>query len=191
MAKIGLLHPRYSVITITQNPDGGDVETYGAVKTFAKAIRASTSLNISQAELYADDDLAEIANEFINGQLTFETDDIEDDVEAEITGATVGTDGDVVHSTTDVAPYVRFGVIIRRYKNKKSQYRGLIFTKVIFDAIPDDYETKGETIVFKTSTMTAKFLGNVDGEWKRKSKWLESLDKADEWITAKLKPATV
>ena len=77
MAKIGLRFPRYCPITITQDGEGKDVETYGTVKPFAKAIRASTSLNISQSDLYADDALAETANEFINGQLTFEIDDIE------------------------------------------------------------------------------------------------------------------
>lgn len=188
MAKIGLLFPKYCPITITQDGDGRDVEAYGTVKTFAKAIRASTSLNISQTDLYADDGLAETANEFINGQLTFEADDIEDTVEAEVTGATVDN-GDIVHKTSDVAPYLRFGFIVRRYKNRVSQYRGIIFTKTIFDAIPDDYETKGETIVFKTSTMTAKFLGNVDGEWKRKSEWFDKLDEADAWLGAKLKPS--
>lgn len=190
MAKIGLLYPKYCPITITQGADGKDVETYGIVKTFAKAIRASTSLNISQSELYADDELAETANEFINGQLTFECDDIEDDVEADVTGAKVDEDGDIVHATTDVAPYLRFGFLIRRYKSKKSQYRGIIFTKTVFDAIPDDYETKGETIVFKSTTMTAKFLGNANGQWKRKSKWFDTLDEADTWMNTKLKPST-
>lgn len=189
MAKIGLLYPKYCPITITQDTDGKDIETYGAVKTFAKAIRASTSLNISQSELYADDELAETANEFINGQLTFEADDVEDDVESEVTGAKVAEDGDVIHSVSDVAPYLRFGFFIRRYKSKKSQYRGVIFTKTVFDALPDDYETKGETIVFKTSTLTAKFLGNSDGIWKRKSKWFDTLAEAEEWMSTKLKPA--
>ena len=188
MAKIGLLFPKYCTITITQDSDGKDIETYGAIKPFAKAIRASTSLNISQTELYADDALAETANEFINGQLTFEADDIEDTVEAEVTGATA-EDGDIVHKTSDVAPYLRFGFIVRRYKNRVSQNRGINFTKTIFDAIPDDYETKGETIVFKTSTMTAKFLGNAAGEWKRKSEWFNELAEADAWLGSKLKPS--
>ncbi len=188
MPKIGLLFPKYCPITITQDGDGRDVESYGAVKTFARAIRASTSLNTSQTDLYADDGLAETANEFINGQLNFEVDDIEDPVEAEVTGASV-EDGDVVHKTSDVAPYLRFGFIIRRYKNRASQYRGIIFTKTIFDAIPDDYETKGENIVFKTSTLTAKFFGNAAGEWQRKSKWFTDLAETDAWLGAKLKPS--
>lgn len=189
MAKIGLLYPKYCPITISQDESGKDKETYGEIKLFAKAIRASTSLNISQAELYADDELAETANEFINGQLTFESDDIEDDVEADVTGSTVDVEGDVIHSTSDVAPYLRFGFIVRRYKSRKSQYRGVIFLKTVFDALPDDYETKGETIVFKTTTMTAKFLGNADGQWKRKSKWFDTLAEAETWMTTKLKPS--
>ena len=61
--------------------------------------------------------------------------------------------------------------------------------KTVFDALPDDYETKGETIVFKTTTMTAKFLGNAEGQWKRKSKWFDTLAEAETWMTTKLKPS--
>jgi phi13 family phage major tail protein len=188
MAKIGLLYPRYCPITITQDENGRDVESYGTVKTFAKAIRANTSLNITKVDLYADDDLSETANEFVNGQMTFEADDIEDEVEAEVTGAKVEEGGDIVHSTMDVAPYLRYGFLVRRYKSRNSQYRGIIFTKTVFDAIPDDYETKGQSIVFKTTTLTARFYGNASGHWKRQSKWFDTLQEAEMWMNQKLKP---
>ena len=97
MAKVGMRRARYCKITVTEDDTGKDVETYGEVKTFSKAIRANTSVNAAQADLYADDGLAETASEFIDGSLTFEGDDIEDSVEADVTGATVNLNSDTFY----------------------------------------------------------------------------------------------
>ena len=189
MAKVGMRRARYCKITVTEDDTGKDVESYGEVKTFSKAIRANTSVNAAQADLYADDGLAETASEFIDGSLTFEGDDIEDSVEADVTGATVNERGDVENSGDDMAPYLRFGFIVRRYKGNKSQYRGVVFPKLKFDPIPDDYETKGQSIVFKTLTVTAKFLMNAAGKWRIKSAWMDTEGEADTWLDANIKPA--
>lgn len=187
MAKVGMIRPRYTVITPGTDSSGNETETYGEVKVFSKAIRANTSINAAQADLYADDGLAESAHEFIDGSMTFEGDDIESEVEAEVTGAKLGEDGDLVNTGDDVAPYLRFGFLIRRYKSNKSQYRGIVFPKLKFDPLPDDYETKGQTIVFKTISLTAKFVKNALGQWRIKSKWTDEPE-AETWLKAKLKP---
>ena len=164
MAKVGMRRARYCKIAVTEDDTGKDVESYGEVKTFSKAIRANTSVNASQADLYADDGLAETASEFIDGSLTFEGDDIEDSVEADVTGATVNESGDVENSGDDMAP------------------------KLKFDPIPDDYETKGQSIVFKTLTVTAKFLMNAAGKWRIKSAWMDTEGEADTWLDENIKP---
>ena len=188
MAKVGLRHARYCKISATEDDTGKDVESYGEVKTFSKAIRANTSVNAAQADLYADDGLAETASEFIDGSLTFEGDDIEPTVEAEVTGVTLTEAGELKNSGDDTAPYLRFGFIVRRYKANKSQYMGLVFTKLKFDPIPDDYETKGQSIVFKTLTMTAKFMANSEGVWRIKSACMDKETEADAWLAANIKP---
>lgn len=188
MAKVGMRRARYCVVTVTTEDSGKEVESYGEVKTFSKAIRANTSVNAAQADLYADDGLAETASEFIDGSLTFEGDDLEDDVEAEVTGATVTESGDLENGGDDMAPYLRFGFIVRRYKSNKSQYRGVIFPKLKFDPLPDDYETKGQSIVFKTVSLTAKFLMNAAGKWRIKSKWMDTEAAADTWLDTNIKP---
>lgn len=188
MAKVGMAHARYTKIETRTDGSGKEIETYGEVKQFSKAIRANTSVNSAQADLYADDGLAETANEFIDGSITFEGDDIEDDAEIDVTGATAGEDGGLVNSSADVAPYLRFGFLIRRYKSNKSQYRGIIFPKLKFDPLPDDYETKGQTIVFKSISLTAKFLANALGQWRIKSKWMDTMAAADTWLDENLRP---
>lgn len=189
MAKIGLFKPKYSKITLGTDAQGNDTETYGPAKPFAKAISATTSVNTSKVKLYADDGVAEMANEFVSGQITFNADDLEDSVEADIAGATVDeTDGSFRNKDTDTPQYIRFGFMIRRMKNNLMQYRAVIFPKVLFDVPADDYETKGETIVFKSTTVTGEIMRNKDHDWRIKSKWTSSEEEAAEFLDANIAP---
>ena len=77
MAKIGMLYPKYSVITIgTDSSSGAETETYGDLKVMGKAVRASVTINTAEAKLYADDGLAEMVKEFVEGSISAETDDM-------------------------------------------------------------------------------------------------------------------
>lgn len=172
MAKIGMSNVKYSKITVGTDASGNDTETYAAAKPFAKAISATSSVNTAKVKLYADNGVAEMANEFVSGQLTFNGDDIEDSVEADIAGAEMDPEsGAFVNKDTDQPQYVRFGFIIARQKNNVRQYRAVIFPKVMFDVPADDYETKGETIVFKSTTVSAEIMRNKDHAWRIKSAW--------------------
>lgn len=189
MAKIGLFKPKYSKITVGTDENGNETESYSAAKVFAKAISTTTSINTSDAKLYADDSVAETANEFVSGQLTFVGDDIEDAVEADISGAIVDeTTGAIKNKDTDNAPYVRFGFLIRRKKNNEIQYRAVIFPKVKFSVPADDYETKGESIVFKSTTVVAEIMRNVEHDWRIKSKWMPSESEAEAWLDENIAP---
>ncbi len=189
MAKIGLLKPKYSKITVGTDESGNDTETYGPVKPFAKAISATTSVNTAKTKLYADDGVAEMVNEFMSGQITFNSDDMEDDVEADIAGATVDTEtGAIRNKDTDEPVYIRFGFLVRRMKGNKSQYRAVIFAKVMFDVPADDYETKGESIVFKSTTVSGEIMRNKDHDWRIKSKWMDSEADAETFLTQNLAP---
>lgn len=189
MAKIGMMKPKYSVITISQDESGKETEAYGPVKVFGKAINATSSINTADAEMHADDGVAETASEFISGQLTMTTDDIEDQVEADVTGATLDTEtGTITNRDTDKAPFVRLGYISRRQKNNVVQYRGVIFTKAQFGALPDDNETKGENIVFKSTQTVAKLMRNVRHEWRVKSAWMATEEEAEAWLDENLAP---
>lgn len=188
MPKIGLQKPKYSIITVGTDEGGNDTESYGEVKVFAKAVTASTSINTSKLKFYADDAVSEMINEFLNGTITMAVDDIENSVLADITGATVSEESGVVMKDTDTAKYLRFGFIVRRFKNNKSEYRAVIFTKVMFDIPADDYETKGESIVFKSETVTGEIMRNVNHEWKMMSAWNADEKTAITWLDTNLKP---
>lgn len=189
MAKIGLREPKYSVITVSES-GGTETESYGTVKTFAKAVSLSTSINVNKTKFYADDGVAESDPEFVSGSMTLVTDDIEDSVIADINGVTVDVStSDVTYKDTDAAKYVRLGAIVRRVKSGQTQYKGIVFCRVKFDIPADDYETKGENIVYKATTLTAEIFKNPSGDWKKASPW-GTLEAARTWITANVAPTT-
>lgn len=196
MAKIGMLYPKYSVITIgTDTSTGAETETYGDLKVMGKAVRASVTINTAEAKLYADDGLAEMVKEFVEGSITAETDDMEDSVAADLYGATLtegtqGATGKIVYKDTDASAYLRFGFIVRRMKASKYQYKAIVYTKVMFDIPNEDYETKGETITFKTNSITGKVMRNKDRIWKTTSLWVDTLTAAETFLDANVKPVT-
>ena len=190
MAKIGFSHAKYSVITVGTDENGNDTEEYGAVKVFAKAISATTSINTSKVKLYADNGVAEMANEFVSGQLTFAGDDLEDSVERDVAGAAVDdTTGALVNKDTDAPTYLRWGAIVRRQKNSKVQHRAVIFAKMMFDVPADDYETKGESIVFKSTTLVGEIMRNKDHIWRIRSPWVATEEEALAFLDANLAPS--
>lgn len=191
MAKIGLLDPMYAKITIGTNDSGAETETYGAATVFAKAVTATTSINTAKTKFYADDGVAEMVNEFLSGQITFTSDDLEDSVKADIIGATVAPEGgEVTYKDTDQGSYVRFGFLVRRQKNKAVGFKAVVFTKVLFDIPADDYETKGESIVFKGTQLTGEIMRNVDHVWKLESGWKDDEATALAELKKLLKPET-
>ena len=191
MAYIGFQKPKYCPFTVSTDEAGNDTETYGTAKTFAKGISLNSSLNTAKTKLYADDGVAEQINEFVSGSMTVVVDELDNTVDADISGAAVSTEtGDITNKDTDTATFLRFGFIVRRFKNNKAAYRAQIYPKIMFDLPADDYETKGESIVFKNTTLTAEILRNKDGEWRKRSEWMDKLEDAVAWLDANIKPAT-
>jgi phi13 family phage major tail protein len=181
MAKIGLLKPRYCKITETET-DGVITETLGTGKVFAKAIKASISVQTSSSKLYADDGVAESMKDFVGGTLSFEADDIEDTVKSDIHGATLDTeDGDIIFGTNDVAPFLRFGFLVREVRNGVPGFRGIVYLKTQFTLPSEEYETKGENLVYKSTTETADIMRNKDFQWKRE-KHFADMAAADTYV---------
>lgn len=189
MAYIGFQKPKYCVITVSTDDAGNDTETYGTAKTFAKGISLNSTLNTAKQKLYADDGVAEQINEFISGSMTIVVDELDNTVDADISGASVSTEsGDITNKDTDTAAFLRFGFIVRRFKNNRTSYRAQIYPKIMFDLPADDYETKGESIVFKNTTLTAEIMRNKDGEWRLRSQWKDKLSDAVTWLDENIKP---
>ena len=68
-----------------------------------RLVKADLTLTMASGKLYADDELAESAEEFVSGSIAMETDDILDAVASVIYGATV-KEKTVVYNTSDNPP---------------------------------------------------------------------------------------
>ncbi len=190
MAKIGLAKPRYSKVTLSRDESGKEIETYGPGKMFSMAVDLTTSLNMAKTKLHADNGVARMVSEFIDGSISFTADELEREVEADITGADLDQEtGKLTNREDDAEQYIRFGVTVTRMnRQNKKQYCAVIFPRVMFDIPADDYETKGESIAFKTTTLTGEILRNVDGEWRIKSKWYETKAEAEAFLDENIAP---
>lgn len=185
MARIGMRYPIYVPYTVETDESGRETESLGAKKVMGKAIRADASINTSDARLYADDGLAEEVLEFVDGTLTVETDDIEDDVQAELLGNEVDEEtGDIISHTDDTPTYTRTGYVSRRYKGGKSQYKGILLMRVKYSIPNQTDNTKGQTITFSTPTLSGTISRDKDGRWRKMSKWFETAEEAVEWLDA-------
>jgi len=183
MAKIGVRYPRYHTMTINvEEQTGRETITYGTKKVLGKAISANVSITTTEAKLYADDGLAESVKEFVEGSISIGTDDLETETEADILGATVDAAGDIENSTDDAAPWMQIGFMAVRIRRNKKQYRGVLYKKVQFAVPSEDNQTKGQNITFTTPTLTGTIAALADGTWRKKSKWFDSADAADEWV---------
>ena len=160
MARIGLKNFRYGLLD-------EQTETYGGSLQLGKAIDCKVSLDLNSAELYADDGLAESDYSVKKGTVAITIDEDDDTTLANLTGHTIGNDGELVRKDTDTPPYVGFGRIITKVVNGVYKYKVEFLCKVKFkDALPDE-KTKGESVEFTTTSLEGTVLKLADGSWSK------------------------
>lgn len=190
--KIGLKYFKYSKVTVTEDGNGNETESYGTVKTAAKAMTLNVSINRSNAKGYADDAAAESDLSFIDGSMTLEGDDLSNETIADLCGATLdggqsGT-GDLTFKEDDSPSYVRWGTIVPMVKNGARAWIGLIFARVKFASPEDTYQTKGQNVEFRGWSLQGDILKNASGVWKIQSARKTSESAAVTWLDANLAP---
>lgn len=188
MASIGLLKPRVALYTETN----GTV-TYSGLKTLAKAISHSLTLNNSDPViLYADDGAAESIGGFSSGTLTLGVDKLPADICGMIFGITPETSttpaGSIVAFDDDMnPPYLGYGVIVPKIRNGVRTWMAVLFTKIKFSIPGETFATKGEQVEFQTPELTATVVrdDSTKHTWR---KWAEfgTEEAADTWLTTQL-----
>jgi len=93
-----------------------DAETYGPPKVLAKAMTAELSVELIEANLYADDGVSEVVKEFKSGALTLGIDDIGSLVAQDLTGCKIDSNNVVVSRSEDGGSPVIEGIVFRRNK---------------------------------------------------------------------------
>ena len=162
MANIGLSNIWFA--NLTEAADG--TATYDGAKNLGKAVSCSVSITNNEAKLYGDDALAESDTSFASGTITLGVTDDDDTIFAPLLGHTI-TNGEVVKTSSDVAPYVGIGRIVTKMVNGAYKYKVEFLYKVKFGEPSRDETTRGESIEFSTPSIegVVATLGDLNGTW--------------------------
>ena len=193
MAYVGLRKPIIAEIT--------GAKVYGEPFAFGKAIGLQVTPNYAEGSLNADDAQVEYDKEFNYAEVTLNTSTIPIEAHEKMfghkvnegkTGATFNKDDQAkyvgmgwisVEKVDGVAAllYTRAQLILRDGVRK---FIGNVLYKVKFSEPSEDYSTKGDSIEYKTPSITGRAIANEDGDWKD----FEAFDASEDalkWINTK------
>ena len=181
MASFGARLPRFAPIkegTEDQTPE------YDKSVLIGRLIKADATPNFASGKLYADDQLAESVDEFVNATIAMETDDITDKVASVIYGATV-KNKEVRYNSDDTAPFGGLTYIKVLMRKGKKIFKSYYFPKVKAVLGSDSAQTKSDNITFGTSQTTFTVFQNNDGDWRFTHEF-EKEAEAKAWCKEKL-----
>jgi phi13 family phage major tail protein len=121
----------------------------------AKAIQADLTIDMAEANLFADDGLAYVIKDFKSGNLVLGVDDLGVAVVQELTGASVDDNGVLVSASENEGKPVAVGF---RAAKPNGVYRYFWFYRVKFGFPAANLQTKGDTITFQTPSITGTIL---------------------------------
>lgn len=165
MAKIGLNNFRYAVATV--NAQTGLV-TYGGSKKPAKAISFTFEPTVSDAKLYADDNLAEADSRVTGGSVTMGIDREDFTTMADLLGHTKDAGGEIIDDANDIAPYVGVGRVTRIMEDGAQKFRATVLSLVKFSEPQESDQTMGESVEFSTSEISGTMIIPANGKWRHR-----------------------
>lgn len=191
MANIGLRNAKYNQIDYETNKYKALVNS--VVPVLGKMIDAKLTENRSDAQLFADDGLAEYDNAFTGGSLALTLADVDDDTYAEVKGCTF-SNSELTENEEDSSPEIGYGHIITKMVNGVKKYKVEFLPRIIVTKITADAKTKGESIEFNTVSLEGKVMalkkainGLQVGDW-HKVKTFDTLAEAITYLDGLLTP---
>lgn len=176
MATVGLRDLYIAPITVNASGE----EDYGTPRRLAKAISAELSVEVAEAILYGDDGVDQVEREFVSGELTLNTTDLDQKDVAALLGQEQDTDGVNYSSGDDEPPY--FAVAFRA-KKPGGKFKYMWLYKVKFGVPDESYQTKGDSIEFQTPEIVGTIVKREDELWKADYVGLPSDAPAASWYT--------
>lgn len=177
MAYVGLRKPIIAEMK-------GD-KTYGEPFPFGKAIGLQVTPNYAEGSLNADDEQAEYDKEFNYAETTMNTSTIPiianekmfgHKLNEKKTGATFNKD--------DQSNYVGQGWISVEKVDGVRKFIANFLYKVKYSEPSEDYATKGDSIEYKTPSISGRALTAEDGDWKD-FETFDTVEEALNWIYEK------
>lgn len=160
MAKIGLKNIYVAKITAEDEETG---TTYDTPRKISKAMTAGVEPAFESATLHGDDVAQEILEVLTGVAVTIGINDLNAADYAYLMGKTVDSNGGVLDSQNDEAPYVAVGYEVPLTKGGKRMtwlYKGK------FSVPSEEDVTKQGTPSFQTPTITGNFITRLDGKWR-------------------------
>ncbi|MDY7222088.1 major tail protein [Halalkalibacterium halodurans] len=157
---VGLRDIHYAILS----SDGVDGTEYETPKRIVGGINVSITPTVNDSTLYADDGPSE--NDASLGEIgvALNTKGLPKEAQADLLGHKVNSDGVLVKSTNDQAPYVALGF---RSLLSGGGYRYVWLYKGRFRPQEQNYQTKGENIEYQTPTINATFVRREsDDQWQ-------------------------
>ena len=182
MASFGAKNPYFA--PIESEPEGTLPVYKGEPVKIGRLVKADLTLTMASGKLYADDELAESAEEFVSGSIAMETDDILDTVASVIYGAAV-KEKTVVYNTSDNPPPGGLAYYKKLMRHGKLVFKGLFFPRVKAALGNDAAQTKADSITFGTSATTFTVSNANNGDWRHTEEF-ETEDAALAWVKSML-----
>lgn len=136
-----------------------------------KAIALQVTPNYAEGGLNGDDYQIEYDKEFNYAEVTLGTSEIPLIAHQHMFGHTVNEkEGTAVMNANDENNYVGMGWISVEKINGARFYTGNFLPKAKFSEPSEDYETKGDSITYKTPSVSGRALAEEDGNWKNVKK---------------------
>ena len=157
----------YPVIApITAEP-ASTAPTYGTGMKIGKMISTTLAINTNEASLYGDDALAEYVAEFKDLDITLNITTLPAAAYEMLFGSAEDSTSHAIESTTtDEAKYVGYGFIKGEMVDGVTTYYTVWIPKVKFAPIGEDAETRGDSINWKTPSLSGKGMPGNDGVWR-------------------------
>lgn len=174
MAYIGLRKP------ITGKRTGA--KKYEKPFAFGKAVALQVTPNYAEGQLYADDVQAEYDKEFNYADVTLGTSTIPIQAHNQMFGHKVEEEQKAVTmNANDENGFVGMGWITVEKVDGVRNYIGNFLYKAKFSEPSEDYATKGESVEYKTPSISGRALAEDDGDWKD-VKTFKTEKEAYDWI---------
>ena len=157
-------------------------KTYGEPFAFGKAIGVQVTPNYAEGSLMADDEQAEYDKEFNYAELSLNTSTIPLKANNIMFGHTVDEERkNVRFNKDDQASYVGQGWISVEKVDGKRSFVGNILYKAKYTEPADDHTTQGDSIEYKTPSISGRASSDDDGDWKETQSF-ETAAEALNWI---------
>lgn len=163
-----------------------ETNTYSGGFKCGKAVNTAVTPNFNEAALYADNQQTENITEFKNANVSLGVDSMPVVAASVLFGHVINESGEEISKTGDSAGYVGYGFVTSELINGKKKFKACVLHKVQFKEGEDSYETKGDSIVFKTPTLSGLAFGTNNENWRTKSPYFDTEEEADAWIQTKL-----